>query len=372
MNNHKIIFLFSFLILSLTWSCTIPDGIDDDLSFLEGVSSAGQEGVFNITKDNSGLVVITPTGEGIAYTKVNYGHGSTGPVTVNAGSSTSHKYPEGSYNVGISYFDLAGKETAKTYPIQVTYVAPANVSTTRNLEGTVMTLTAKADYANGFQVIWGDGGINEVPTNMTGSYGGTFTAPPHNYAPGVYTLTVIALSGGAAKTTVTYPVTVFAPFSLPITYESPIQNYNIGGTFGNVSVEQIANPYPGGINTSATVRKYTKAVGAPGWGGTWTPLSEPNGVPINIDDGSKIKVHVYSSDVGKVLNVELEQGSNGVANQILKVASTKANQWEELIFDFGTLGIPAGTTFKQLVFRYNDIADGAGEVIYLDNISQSN
>lgn len=370
--KNKLILLISFIALSMIWSCTIPDGIDDDLSFLDSVASTDHDGVFNITKDNSGLVVITPTGEGIAYAKVNFGHGSTGPVTVKAGNSISYKYPEGSYNVSINYFDLAGKETVKTYPLQMTYVAPINVTTTRNLEGTVMTLTAKADYANGFQVLWGDGGANEVPTNLTGTYGGTFSAEPHNYAPGTYTLTVIALSGGAAKTTVTYPVIVYAPFSLPITYENPIQNYNIGGTFGNVSVEQIANPFPGGINTSSMVRKYTKAVGAPGWGGTWTPLSEPNGVPINIDNGSKIKVHLYSTEVGKALNVEIEQGSNGVGNKVLKVASTKANEWEELIFDFGTLGIPAGTTFKQLVFRYNDVADGAGEVIYLDNISQSN
>ena len=81
---------------------------------------------------------------------------------------------------------------------------------------------------------------------------------------------------------------------------------------------------------------------------------------------------VYSTEVGKMLNVELEQGSNGVSNKILKVASTVANHWEELSFDFGTFGIPAGTTFNQLVFRYNDSANGTGEVIYLDNIKQTN
>jgi hypothetical protein len=371
MKKVKIL-LGSFLMLFLAFSCSTPNGIDEDLSFLDSATSANQNGIFSISTDNSGLVLITPVGEGVSSTKVTYGHGSATPVTLKPGLSTSHNYPEGSYTVTVNYYDIAGKETVKTYPLQLTYVAPVNVTTTRNLDGTVMTLTAKADFANGFQVKWGDGGANETPTNMTGTLGGTFTVAPHTYVPGNYTLTVIALSGGAAKTTVTYPITVFAPFSLPITYENPIQNYNIGGTFGNVSVEQIPNPFREGINTSATVRKYTKANGAPGWGGTWTPLSAPNGVPINIDDGSKILVHLYSTEIGKALNVELEQGSNGVANQILKVASTVADQWEELVFDFGTLGIPAGTTFKQLVFRYNDSSDGAGEVIYLDNISQSN
>ena len=361
-----------FILLVFAYSCSKPEGIHDDLSFIETAASSNQNSIFDISTDNSGLVKITPIGEGVTSFKVTYGHGTSAPVTVAPGYSTTHNYPEGSYTVTILSKDITANEYTHTFPLQVTYVAPENIEANLNFSGTVLNLTATADFANGFQVKWGDGGTSEVATAMTGSLGNTFTAPAHNYAPGVYTLTLTALSGGAATTTVTYPVTVFAPFELPITYESPIQNYNIGGTFGNVSVSQVANPFPGGINTSATVRKYVKAVGAPGWGGTWTPMSTPNAVPINIDNGSKIKVLVYSTEIGKKLNVELEQGSGGVSNQVLKVESTVANQWEELIFDFGTLSIPAGTSFNQLVFRYNDVADGVGEVIYLDNIRQTN
>jgi hypothetical protein len=369
--NFKLIVLSTFL-LTLAFSCTVPDGIDEDLSFLDTAASSNQNSIFDISTDNSGLVKITPIGEGVTSFRVTYGHGTGAPVTVAPGYSTSHIYPEGSYTVSILSKDIAGNESTHTFPLQVTYVAPENIEANLNFSGTVLNLTATADFANGFQVKWGDGGTSEVATAMTGSLGEVFTAPAHTYAPGVYTLTLIALSGGAATTSETYPVTVFGPFALPITYESPIQNYNIGGTFGNVTVSQVANPFPGGLNTSTTVRKYVKAVGAPWWGGTWTPMAAPNSVPINIDNGSKIKVLVYSTEVGKKLNVELEQGSGGVSNQVLKVESTVANAWEELVFDFGTLGIPAGTTFNQLVFRYNDAADGFGEVIYLDNIRQTN
>jgi len=303
---------------------------------------------------------------------VTLGQGSTDPITVYPGGFTSHNYPEGNYTVTIVSYDIAGNQTSNDYPLQIVYVAPTNINATQNFAGTTLTLTATATNANGILVTWGDGGANETPTTMSGSLGETFSAPAHTYAPGVYTLTVTALSGGAATTTTTYPITVYAPFSLPITYESAIQNYSIGGTFGGVGVAKVANPFPGGINTSANVWKYTKPTGAASWSGTWTPLASPNGTPINIDNGSKIKVMVYSTEVGKMLNVELEQGSNGVSNKILKVASTVANQWEELVFDFGTLGIPAGTTFGQQVFRYNDSSDGTGEVIYIDNVTQSN
>ncbi|NNT72844.1 hypothetical protein HKT18_11510 [Flavobacterium sp. IMCC34852] len=368
----KIILSFTILSLLAVTSCSVPDGIDSNLSALNSAGSANFDRIFDISTDNSGLVKVTPLGEGVSKSIVTLGHGDSGEITLYPGQSTTHSYPEGSYTVTIVSYDIAGQATTNTYPLEVTYVAPMNINATQSFAGTTLNLTATADYANGMLVTWGDGGANEVPTVMSGSLGSTFTAPAHTYAPGVYTLTVTALSGGAATTSATYPITVFAPYSLPITYESPIQNYSIGGTFGGVSVAVVPNPFPGGLNTSNTVWRYTKPSGAASWSGTWTPLSTPNGTPINIDNGNKIKVLVYSTEVGKKLNVEIEQGSNGVPNQILKVASTVANQWEELVFDFGPLGIPAGTTFNQLVFRYNDVADGSGEVIYIDNVRQTN
>lgn len=369
----KIILSLAIFSLVMTTSCSTPDGIDSDLSAIDTTNPDQYNKIFDISTNNSGLVKITPIAQGVTKSIVTVGHGTGDPITVYPGGFASHNYPEGNYTVTIESFDVAGNSVENQYPLQVTYVAPTDVQVTQNFAGTTLNLTAEAVNANGMQVIWGDGGAGEVPTPMTGpNADGIFTAPPHTYAPGVYTLTVTALSGGAANTTQTFPVTVFAPFGLPITYESPIQNYGVGGTFGGVGTAKVANPFPGGINTSDTVWRYTKPNGAESWSGTWTPLAAPNGVVINIDNGSKIKVMVYATEVGKLLNVELEGASTGIPNQVLKVAPTVANQWQELVFDFGASGIPAGTTFNQLVFRYNDSSNGTGEVIYMDNITQSN
>lgn len=369
----KIILSLAILSLIMTTGCTTPDGIDSDLSSLGTTNPGNFDRIFDISTNNSGLVKITPLAEGVTKSVIAFGHGTGDPVTVYPGGFTTHNYPEGNYTVSITSYDIAGNSVTNDFPIQVVYVAPTNVNVTQTFAGTALSLSITADGANGMQVLWGDGGPGEVPTALNGSLGNPFTtASGHNYAPGVYTLTVTALSGGAASTTTTYPITVYAPFGLPITFESPIQNYGVGGTFGGVSTAVVANPFPGGINTSATVWKFTKGNGAEVWAGTWTPIAAPNGVPININNGNKFKVMVYSTEVGKMLHFQLEQGSGGFPNTGIDVPSTVANQWEELTFDFGASGIPAGTTFGQIVFQYNLAGAGAGEVIYIDNVTQSN
>ena len=80
--------------------------------------------------------------------------------------------------------------------------------------------------------------------------------------------------------------------------------------------------------------------------------------------------------IGKKLNVELEWAvggtpSNGVA--VLKVPVTTSGAWEELVFDFsGNTGIPATAKFTQLVLRFNEGTDGAGAIVYVDNIRLTN
>lgn len=359
----KITILLTLLVLS---ACT-EDGIGNDTSSLETVTSGNLDKIFDISNDNSGLVKITPTGEGFSRYAVTLGHGSSEPVTVFPGQSLSHNYPEGSYTVTIESFDIAGGSTIATYPLVVTYRAPENLAINASGSGYNVTVAPTADYANSYWVYFGDA-VNEQPTVI-----GAGQSITHTYATaGTYTITVIAQSGGVATATATTELLVYNPYSLPITYEDMYQNYGIGGTFGGVGTAIINNPFPGGINTSSKVWQYTKPVGAASWSGTWTPMAAPGSVPINIDNGGKIKVMVYATEVGKMINVELEQATTGIPNQVLKVATTVANQWHELEFDFSTLGIPQGTSFRQLVFRYNDTQDGFGEVIYIDNVTQTN
>lgn len=365
----KLICSLLFLIVAAS-SCTKIEGIDQDLSFLNSISSTNLNKIFDISTDNSGTVKITPTGEGVASYTVNFGHGtgSAASATVVPGGTATHSYPEGSYNVSVVATDMAGKTTTTTYPLTVTYRAPEELKVTIESD---MVVSAKALYAKSFLVYYGDV-ANEVGTPL--AIGAKL--PAHIYAAGgPYDLKVVALSGGAATSQV-----IKTLYGLPINFEGTSTDYFFGVFGAGQAFEKIANPFSDGLNTSATVGKFIR--GDEGWSGTYSPLD----IPINFAYGKKIKMLVYNPDpalVGKRVNCELESAVggkpvNGVA--VKRAIVTKSGQWEELTFDFSTFTtseIPANTRFNQMVLRYNvtaagPVVGGAGTILYIDNISLTN
>src|SRR5690606_3746087 len=278
MKKIKLLTGLGFLIV-LAISCSKEEGIDDDLSFLNSANSGNVANIFDISNDNSGLVKISPTGEGVSLFTVDYGHGTGAGASevIRPGQSAFHNYPEGSYTVTITAADIAGNTSTTTYPLSLTYREPENLVI--NITGDA-EVSAEADYANSFLVYYGDV-TNEMGTPMAVGE----TLPAHIYPPGgPYDLKVVALSGGAAKVEV-----VKTLFGFPLTFESPTMDYFFG-TFGNVAFSKADNPNPSGINTSAKVGKYEKPTGAETWSGTYSPLN----IPINFAHGKKIKVMIYN------------------------------------------------------------------------------
>jgi hypothetical protein len=364
MKNIKLIFGF-VLLLAVTISCDIPDGIDQDTSFLNSAAAANTSKIFNISTDNSGTVGISPTGEGVTSSKVIFGHGTgtDASAVVKPGSSATHIYPEGSYTVTIIYTDIAGNQTTSTYPLVVTYRAPENVVIKTSGE---MKVSVTASNAKSFLVYYGDV-ANEVGTPLDLGK----TLPAHTYpAPGSspFVMSVVALSGGAASTTVTKTL-----YDLPLDFEVP--DVDLFTPFGS-PISQFAtvnNPNATGLNTSAKVGMFTK-------GGTTSGTLSAFNIPVNFAYGKKIKVMVYNpnpANIGKNITLLLQapvvtgQPVNGVA--IKKVPITTSGAWEQIVFDYGTIvAIPAGTKFGQLIMRFNDTQAGAQEVFYVDNFQLTN
>ena len=139
MNTIKNIFSITLLLLLFAGCKKVNN---DDISFINSAASPAKLSVmFDITQDNTGLVTITPNGEGASSYDVYFGDGAVAGVRVAAGKSVQHVYPEGSYNVKIIANNVTGKTTELIQKLTVSFKAPENLE-----------VTAAVDAANNFKV----------------------------------------------------------------------------------------------------------------------------------------------------------------------------------------------------------------------------
>ncbi|MFN8337950.1 MAG: hypothetical protein U0T36_02930 [Saprospiraceae bacterium] len=262
----------AFVLFTLTFSCTEQDGLDDDLAFLKSQTSNSLSKVFDISNDNSGLVKITPIGNGFNRAIVNFGHGTGAAASaeVKSGASTNYTYPEGNYNVVIDYYDIVGNKTSASYPLTVTFRAPEEIKPNISISNNGVSVKATALYAKSFVVYFGE------DANETGTPIGLTDNATHVYkAAGTYNIKVVALSGGAAKSEVVTPkeITFSAnPFALPITFDDAAVKYFFGTFGGGQAFNKVENPDKTGIiNKTDSVGVFTR--GFESWSGTYSPLN---------------------------------------------------------------------------------------------------
>ena len=246
-----------FLASALVFACV--EEIENNIDFVDTIEApTNVSAMISITQDNTGVVTITPTGEGVVSYSVDFGDGSNESDSINPGNSVVHTYPEGTYEATIIAVGLNGEVTETVVSVVVSYSAPENlVVTINNVAGNPfdINVSATADLAASFEVYFGDQGADEAPTPL--QIGETLT---YTYsAVGEYTVTVVALSGGAATTEYTESeLQVTNPLLMPIDFEDATLNYSFVD-FGNAQSTVIPNPDPTGVNTSSTVGQSVKA-----------------------------------------------------------------------------------------------------------------
>ena len=166
----------------------------------------------------------------------------------------------------------------------------------------------------------------------------------------------------------------------PITFETG----EFGSTWTFASFEngsgagysKVANPFPGGINSSATVGKYvagTTASGAAPYAGFESAhASGANGIGTFTLSASNsiIKIMVYKTVISDVaIKFAI---ANGGAQPEIKVPNTKINEWEELTFDFsGKIGLFETINIDQIIFFLDFNARTAETTSYFDNVTFS-
>ncbi|WP_462253825.1 hypothetical protein [Ferruginibacter sp.] len=359
----KYFFSIAFL-LAVAISC--KKELNEDISFLDSdTAPAKLSALFDITQDNTGLVTITPNGEGLAFYEIYYGDAATTPAKVLPGKNTQHVYAEGIYNVKIVGHSITGKITETTKQLTVSFRAPENLDFTITIDPNnnyKVTVTAKALYETFFRVYFGDV-PNEVPVSFLEG-----DIVSHTYAAvGTYNIRVVALSGGAATTQLIKPVTIVDPVLLPITFESPTVNYAFTD-FGGGAVTKINNTQINGINTSAKVGKMVK--NAPEvWGGSFIAL----GTPIDFTVNRVFRMKVFSPRIGAKVLLKVENLNNGGISFEKETTTTFANAWEDLIFDYSAVNTANSYQKIVLIFDLGTAGDGSANFTFLfDDIRLTN
>jgi hypothetical protein len=362
----KVLKYFFSIALLLAVALSCKKELNEDISFLETDAAPGKlSALFDITQDNTGLVTITPNGEGLAFYEIYYGDATTAPVKVVPGKNTQHVYAEGTYNVKIVGHSITGKITETVKPLTVSFRAPENLEftlTTDAVNNYKVTVTAKALYETLFKVYFGDV-PNEVPVSFLEG-----DVISHTYAAvGTYNVRVVALSGGVATTQLIKTVTIVDPVLLPITFESPTVDYSFSN-FGGGVVTKINNPQINGINTTTKVGKMVK--NAPEvYGGSLITL----GAPIDFSANKVFRMKVFSPRVGAKVLLKVENLTNGGINFEKEVATTVANTWEDLVFNY--TAINTANTYQKivLIFDLGTVGDGSANFTFLfDDIRLTN
>tara|TARA_Y100000310_G_scaffold15193_1_gene15191 strand:+ start:60 stop:929 length:870 start_codon:yes stop_codon:yes gene_type:complete len=140
----------------------------------------------------------------------------------------------------------------------------------------------------------------------------------------------------------------------------------------NPSLEIVTNPNTGGINSSATVAKFTALQTGQPWAGCESQHGSDIGTFSLDTTNSTVKIMVYKTVISDV-GLKFVIPTSGSLGEI-KVANTVSNEWEELTFDFSShIGLPEAIGIDQIVVfpDFNLGGRTQDNIIYFDNISFS-
>lgn len=184
------------LMISLLIACNKDDGFTDTTASVPAPTNVSA--LVSVTQDNSGLVTITPLGEGVVNFKVNYGVGLQVSELLEPGESTQFVYEEGVYQLAITATGINAKTTTVNQEIIVSFQAPQNLVVSIENDTAIsrqVNVTATADLAMSFEVNYGDPLTTVIMANIGET--ASFVYPDV----GLYTISVTAFSA-AVETTV--------------------------------------------------------------------------------------------------------------------------------------------------------------------------
>lgn len=135
----------------------------------------------------------------------------------------------------------------------------------------------------------------------------------------------------------------------------------------NPPLEIIANPDPSGINTSATVAKFTALQSGMPFAGVESMHGSDIGTFNLTPENAIVRIKVWKSTIS---DVGIKYATpEGASTGEIKVPNTVTEQWEELTFDFsGVINEPSSTGIDQIIIFPDFTARTSDNIIFWDDI----
>jgi hypothetical protein len=200
MNNMKALkyIISALVIFTLVWSCMDDDEFGSTDFVATATAPSNLTALYDVTTDNTGLVTITPNGEGANFFDVAFGDSSGESASLKPGESVTHVYAEGSYEVKLTGYGITGLETEQSIPLTVSFKAPENLEVIITNDAAIskkVNVIATADFAMVFDVYFGEEGNDEPVTANIGEI-----ASYVYQEAGTYSIRVVAKSAAMETT----------------------------------------------------------------------------------------------------------------------------------------------------------------------------
>jgi hypothetical protein len=136
----------------------------------------------------------------------------------------------------------------------------------------------------------------------------------------------------------------------------------------NPTLEIVANPDPSGLNTSATVAKFTALQTGEPWAGCESMHGSDIGSFSFNNSNCTVSIMVWKSVISDV-GIKFVDAASAAQPEI-KIANTLVNQWEKITFDFSSrIGVFPITKDQIVIFPDFDLGGRSQDnIIYFDNV----
>jgi len=324
-----------------------------------------------VTQDNTGLVTITPLGQGVTSFKINFGDGSEESDLINPGSNIDHVYAEGSYDITITGYGLNDQTTTATQTVVVSFQAPENLVVTIQNDEAVskqVNVMAMADYAISYEVNFGETGVEPVSSNIEDTVSHIYQEP------GIYTITVTAMS--AAIETVSYT----EDFEVTAIVQPLESAPNPPARAEEDVISIYSTAYTDVVGTN-----YFPDWGQGGQGSSWATfnldgdemlqyinlsyqgIALADGTSVDVSQMEFLHLDVWTADVVTDIETSLINNASGTVTEAPIVSALNADNWTSIeipISDYTDQGLTVSEIF-QLKFVGTPWASGT---VFIDNI----